>query len=117
MTRPVIVVRAAASHCGCCRHSPVHELLPHCPGVPPPPQITFPEHDPHWSKFPHPSPAGPQVKDCDAQEIGLQRVVPSGPRPLLPPHLLKPPPPQNCGATQAPHISNPPQPSPAYPQS
>jgi hypothetical protein len=43
-------------------------------------------------------------------------LPPSGPTPLLPPHLLYPPPPQNWGAVQVPQLIVPPQPSPFWPQ-
>ena len=102
-TVPVIVVSTPPPQFCCCRQRPVHALLPQTPGVPPPPHVKIPgQVSPHWITPPQPSPAGPQLKPCFAQVVGLQLGAPSTPRPLLPPHTLKPPPPQYCGFGQAP---------------
>jgi hypothetical protein len=79
------------------------------PGAPPPPQSCPTGQVPQLSGSPHPSPAGPQLKPCDAQVAGMQ--------PSFPPQTPGvPPPPQLSGFLQRPHSMRCPQPSPAGPQ-
>jgi hypothetical protein len=66
---------------------------------------------PHERRLPQPSPAGPQVIDCAAHEVGLHAAA-SG----YPHWPDTPPPPQVCGETQFPQAIWLPQPSPAGPQ-
>jgi len=88
---------------------------------PPPPQYSGRVQLPQSTTPPQPSPSKPQFSTWPLPFLphdvsGVQIVPPSGPRPLLPPHWLKPPPPQYCGGVQAeapPQLSSPPQPSPA----
>ena len=91
-------------------HAPVP---PHWPKVPPPPQVCGVGQPPtglQSSRPPQPSAITPHPMFAEAQVRGTQ--------PAVPPHLLgAPPPPQVCGAVQAPQFSSPPQPSPAGPQS
>jgi hypothetical protein len=35
--------------------------VPQTPGLPPPPHVSVPLHDPHWMTLPQPSPWGPQL--------------------------------------------------------
>jgi hypothetical protein len=90
---------------------PVPHLL-----KPPPPQYWGDAHMPHCNRPPQPSPAGPQSKPSCAHVRGVHWMPPSGASPLLPPQMLKPPPPQYWGLVQLPHWRIPPQPSPAAPQ-
>jgi hypothetical protein len=62
---------------------------------------------------PQPFAASPQFWPAGHAVAGVHGTLPSTPRPLLPPHLLTPPPPQNCGSVQVPQLIRPPQPSAA----
>jgi hypothetical protein len=88
---------------------------------PPPPQYAGAAHPPvaapQSSRPPQPSPANPQSYPSAAHVVGVQRGPPSGATVSLPPHLLKPPPPQKPGAAQPePQSTMPPHPSPLKPQ-
>ena len=96
-------------------------LPPHLPGTPPPPQNVGLAHVPQLGVSPpHPSaccPHAPAPKLAHVFATQVKTVPPSAPLPLLPPHLLGPPPPQNAGLVHVPHRPvEPPQPSPATPQ-
>src|SRR5580692_7659567 len=65
---------------------------------------------------PQPSPAWPQFWPAGQVVAGVHGTPPSGSMPVLPPHWLKPPPPQNWVTGHAPHVMTPPQPSPVMPQ-
>jgi hypothetical protein len=111
MTVPLIVVVFPAVQVGTSLHSPVHETMsPHCPEMPPPPQMLGETHDPQLSEPPQPSPHGPQVKPSFRQVVGTHAV--------LCPHLpgIPPPPHVSPGTLHDPHASASPQPSPAGPQ-
>src|SRR5208283_2134814 len=85
---------------------------------PPPPQVCGAVHVPHWISPPHPSEAPPQVYPSAAHVVGTHDET-GPPSALIPggnPHLLKPPPPQVCGAVHVPHWRSPPQLSDAGPQ-
>jgi hypothetical protein len=86
-------------------------LLPHWPGVPPPPQISGKVQVPQGMTPPQPSADTPQF--CPAAQFvsGTQGVT-------LSPHWLgTPPPPQISGNVQVPQFSvRPPQPSDCWPQ-
>src|SRR5215469_15088556 len=66
-------------------------------------------------RLPHPSPAAPQLKPCCAHVSGVQMFPPSSAL-VLPPHWLKPPPPQNSVPVQLPQLMMLPQPSLLKPQ-
>ncbi len=75
-------------------------LPPHSLGVPPPPQVCGSVQVAQVRMPPQPSPCWPQTVKPSfalmaAHVVGVQIGPPSGPRPLLPPHTLGPPPPQN----------------------
>jgi hypothetical protein len=61
---------------------------------PPPPQNCGKVQDPQLRVPPQPSPAVPQSYPSCAQVVGVQSTPPSGPNPVLPPQVAKPPPPQ-----------------------
>jgi hypothetical protein len=85
---------------------------PHCPEMPPPPQVSPVGQVPHSIALPHPSPAGPQPIFCTPHDRGTH-APPSGA-----PHCPgTPPPPQVCPAGQVPQFRAFPQPSPAGPHS
>jgi hypothetical protein len=91
----------------------VHAPLQHCEAA-----VQEPPSETHVGKA-HTPPVHCPVQHCPENEHALPmfRHVGGGPESLTPlPHLLKPPPPQNCGALHEPQLSSPPHPSPAGPQ-
>jgi hypothetical protein len=79
-------------------------------GVPPPPHIAGAVQLPQWSRFPQPSPTGPQFAAACVQVRGTQGVLGT------PQVFAAPPPPHVAGALQLPHMMMLPQPSAIGPQ-
>jgi hypothetical protein len=68
----------------------VQQVPPQTPSVPPPPQVSQPEQEPQFWLPPQPSPAGPQLIPCAAQETGVQvpeSMAPHWPSTPPPPHV------------------------------
>jgi hypothetical protein len=84
--------------------------------APPPPQNCGLVQVPQLMRPPQPSAAWPQFWPAGHVVAGTQGTPPSGFSPVLPPHWLKPPPPQNWDAGQVPQSMTLPQPSPVEPQ-
>ena len=80
-------------------------------GRPPPPHDCPAVQAPQLKSPPQPSATGPQLAPTLAQVRGTQLLAPG-----VPQTFARPPPPQDCGAVQVPHMSSPPQPSARGPQ-
>ncbi len=83
-------------------------IIPHWPGIPPPPQVAGALHNPHATTLPQPSEIDPQLAPVPAQLFGAHV-----PRPQT---SAVPPPPQVSGDLHSPHDRVPPQPSGLVPQ-
>src|ERR1019366_3739495 len=98
-------------------------LPPHLLAPPPPQNCGLVQVPQRGVVPPQPSPTTPHVAPTFAQVFAVQTKMgpPSEPTPELPPHLLGPPPPQNCGLVQVPVAldgpMDPPQPPPPRPPS
>ena len=71
--------------------------VPHTPGLPAPPQLSVPVHEPHWMTFPQPSPCGPQLNWRLAHVFATHALASDTP------HLFGPAPPHVAGALHVPH--------------
>jgi hypothetical protein len=88
---------------------PASGKLPHTFGVPPPPQVAVPLHEPQFRRWPQPSATIPQVAPIVAHVLGTHCDVP-------PQVLGTPPPPHVWDPEHDPQSRTWPQPSPAWPQ-
>lgn len=92
-----------------------HRGDPHTLAIPPPPQVVPAAQVPHVNNPPQPLETGPQFAPTPAQ-LRATHGLPASAAPPVPQTLGVPPPPQVVPDAQAPHISNPPQPSATGPQ-